>query len=98
MLHTLIIAAGLVAVTVVVHAAGFGLVLGTLVHRRDPLPAETWAITWSDTHCLAAHRYPCRRNHRVGAVLPLGAMPAGRGVGVLFLRGHLHDARVWRPA
>jgi hypothetical protein len=46
MLHTLIIAAGLVAITVAVHAAGFGLLLGALVNTRAALPARTWPITW----------------------------------------------------
>jgi hypothetical protein len=46
MLQHLLIAACLVAVTVAVHAAGFGLVLGTLVKRHDAPPASAWAITW----------------------------------------------------
>jgi hypothetical protein len=46
MLHTLIIAAGLVAITVAVHAAGFGLVLGALVKTRAALPERAWPITW----------------------------------------------------
>ena len=46
MLQHLLIAAGLVAVTVAVHAAGFGLVLGTLVRRHAAPPASAWPITW----------------------------------------------------
>ena len=46
MLQHVLIAAGLVAVTVVVHAAGFGLVLGTLVRRYATPPARAWPITW----------------------------------------------------
>jgi len=46
MLQHLLIAAALVAVTVAVHAAGFGLVLGTLVRRHAPPPARAWPITW----------------------------------------------------
>jgi hypothetical protein len=43
--HTLI-AAGLVALTVAVHAAGFGLVLGTLIKRHVAPPTAFWPITW----------------------------------------------------
>ena len=46
MLQHLLTAAGLVAVTVAVHAAGFGLVLGTLVRRHVAPPTSPWPITW----------------------------------------------------
>jgi hypothetical protein len=46
MLQHLLIAAGLVALTVVVHAAGFGLVLGTVIRRHVVPPSGAWAITW----------------------------------------------------
>jgi len=46
MLQHLLIAACLVAVTVVVHAAGFGVVLATLVRRHVAPPASAWGITW----------------------------------------------------
>src|SRR4051812_47814101 len=43
--HTLI-AAGLVALTVAVHAVGFGLVLRTVIKRHLAPPATFGAITW----------------------------------------------------
>ena len=46
MLQHLLIAAGLVALTVAVHAAGFGLVLGTVVKRHVAPPSGAWGITW----------------------------------------------------
>jgi hypothetical protein len=46
MLQHLLIAAALVAVTVAVHAAGFGLVLSVLVKRHDASPTTFWPITW----------------------------------------------------
>jgi hypothetical protein len=46
MLRTTLIAAGLVAITVAVHAAGFGLVLGTLAGSRHAPPTRPWPITW----------------------------------------------------
>jgi len=46
MLQHLLIAAGLVALTVAIHAAGFGLVLGTVVKRHVVPPSGGWAITW----------------------------------------------------
>src|SRR5437660_6971772 len=46
MIQHLLIAAGLVAVTVAVHAAGFGLALGTVVRRHVVPPSGAWAITW----------------------------------------------------
>ena len=46
MLHHVLIAAVLVAITVVVHAAGFGLVLATLVRRHVSPPVRAWPITW----------------------------------------------------
>src|SRR3954463_1779413 len=46
MLQPLLIAAGLVALTVAVHAAGFGLVLGTVGSRHVVPPSGAWAITW----------------------------------------------------
>src|SRR6185436_7932580 len=39
-------AAALVAVTVAVHAGGFGLVLGKLIKRKAAPPAAFWPITW----------------------------------------------------
>ena len=46
MLQHLLIAAGLVALTVAVHAAGFGVVLGTVVRRHLAPPVSAWPITW----------------------------------------------------
>ena len=46
MLQHVLFAAGLVAVTVAVHAAGFGLVLGTLIKRNVGMPSRPWPITW----------------------------------------------------
>jgi hypothetical protein len=46
MLQHLLIAAALVAITVAVHAAGFGLILGTVVKRELAPPARFWPITW----------------------------------------------------
>jgi hypothetical protein len=46
MLHILLIAAGLVAVTVAVHATGFGLVLGHLVKAHAEPPTQAWPIIW----------------------------------------------------
>ena len=46
MLQHLLIAAALVAVTVAVHAAGFGMLLGTVVRRHVAPPARFWPITW----------------------------------------------------
>jgi hypothetical protein len=46
MLRHLLIAAALVAITVAVHAAGFGLVLGTVIKRHVAPPTTFWPITW----------------------------------------------------
>src|SRR4051794_207855 len=46
MLHMMIIAAGLVAVTVALHSAGFALVLGTLIKRHVAPPGRGWPIMW----------------------------------------------------
>ena len=46
MLHHALIAAALVAATVAVHAAGFGLILGKLLKRHAAPPATFWPITW----------------------------------------------------
>jgi len=46
MLRHLLIAGVLVGVTVAVHAAGFGLVLATVVRRHLAPPATFWPITW----------------------------------------------------
>ena len=46
MLQHALFAAGLVAITVAVHAAGFALVLGTLIKRHVAPPATFWPITW----------------------------------------------------
>jgi len=46
MLQHLLIAAGLVALTVAVHASGFGVVLGTVVKQHVAPPSSGWAITW----------------------------------------------------
>ena len=46
MLHALLIAAALVAVTVAVHATGLGLVLGAFGASRASPPTRTWPITW----------------------------------------------------
>ena len=46
MLSVMLIAAGLVAVTVAVHAIGFALVLRSLIKSHAVPPAEPWPITW----------------------------------------------------
>jgi hypothetical protein len=46
MLSATLIAAGLVAVTVVLHATGFSLVLQSLIKSRAAPPTQTWPITW----------------------------------------------------
>ena len=46
MLSSILIPAVLVAVTVVVHAAGFALVLQSLMKSRAKLPTQTWPIAW----------------------------------------------------
>src|SRR3954453_6115893 len=46
MLHRMIISAGLVAITVAMHAAGFALVLGTVVKRHAAPPSRAWPIMW----------------------------------------------------
>ncbi len=46
MLAKLLIACVLVAITVVVHAAGFALVLRSVTKSRAVLPTQAWPITW----------------------------------------------------
>ena len=46
MLSVMLVAAVLVAVTVVVHAAGFALVLRSLMKSRAAPPTQTWHIAW----------------------------------------------------
>jgi hypothetical protein len=46
MLSAMLIAAALVAVTVAVHAAGFALLLWSLMRSRSVPPAQPWPITW----------------------------------------------------
>ena len=46
MIIVLLIAAVLVAVTVVVHAAGFSMVLRTLMKSHAAPPTQTWPIAW----------------------------------------------------
>ena len=46
MLSAMLIAAVLVAVTVAVHAAGFALLLGSLMKSRAVLPTQAWPIAW----------------------------------------------------
>jgi hypothetical protein len=46
MLANLLIACVLVAITVVVHAAGLALVLRSLTTSRAVLPTKAWPITW----------------------------------------------------
>lgn len=41
-----LIAAGLVALTVAVHAAGFGLLLRSFVQAHAAPPTQAWPITW----------------------------------------------------
>jgi hypothetical protein len=40
------IAAGMVAITVIVHAVGFGMLFAWLMKSRDSLPTRPWPITW----------------------------------------------------
>ena len=46
MLSAILIAAVLVAVTVAVHAAGFALMLRSLMKSRAGLPTQAWPIAW----------------------------------------------------
>jgi hypothetical protein len=46
MIAVILIACTMVAVTVVVHAAGFSLVLRSLMKYRTALPTQTWPIAW----------------------------------------------------
>jgi len=46
MLFALFIAAVLVAVTVLVHATGFALVVRSLMKSRSVSPTRTWPIAW----------------------------------------------------
>ena len=46
MLSALLICAVLVAVTVAVHAAGFALMLRSLMKSRAALPTQAWPIAW----------------------------------------------------
>ena len=46
MLSAILIAAVLVAVTVAVHAAGFALMLRSLMKSRAALPTQAWPIAW----------------------------------------------------
>ncbi len=46
MLTVMLIAAGLVAVTVAVHAVGFTLILRALMKSRAALPTRAWPIAW----------------------------------------------------
>jgi hypothetical protein len=46
MVQHLLIAAVLVAVTVALHAAGFGLVLSRLLKTRHSPPSRAWPISW----------------------------------------------------
>jgi hypothetical protein len=45
-LSAILIAAVLVAVTVAVHAAGFALILRSLMKSRNVLPTQAWPIAW----------------------------------------------------
>src|SRR5437762_10413040 len=46
MLANLSIAAALVAITVIIHAAGLGLVLSQVLHSPERLDTRFWPITW----------------------------------------------------
>jgi hypothetical protein len=46
MLSAILISAVLVAVTVAVHAAGFALMLRSLMKSRTMLPTQAWPIAW----------------------------------------------------
>ena len=46
MLVNLSIAAGLVAITVIIHAAGLGLVLSHTLHSTERPDTRFWPITW----------------------------------------------------
>jgi hypothetical protein len=46
MLSVILIATGLVAVTVVLHAAGFALLLRSMMKWRGALPTRAWPIAW----------------------------------------------------
>jgi hypothetical protein len=46
MIAVILIGCALVSVTVVVHAAGFSLVLRSLMKYRTALPTHTWPIAW----------------------------------------------------
>ena len=46
MLHTILIAGALVAITVAIHAVGLGLVLSRWANLRPLAPTHFWPITW----------------------------------------------------
>ena len=46
MLSVILIAAALVALTVLVHATGFGLLLRALMKSQAALPTRAWPVTW----------------------------------------------------
>lgn len=46
MLSVILIAAALVAITVLVHATGFGILLRALIQSRTAPPTRTWSIAW----------------------------------------------------
>src|SRR5690348_3726001 len=46
MIAKLLIASGLVAITVIIHAAGLGMVLSHVLHSKERPDTRFWAITW----------------------------------------------------
>ena len=97
MLHTILIAGALVAITVAIHAVGLGIVLSRWA-RLHPLCADALLAHHlvADPPGLVSNPDPFGRDFGLGIVLSLAGMPARCRVGVLFRRSHLHDHWLWR--
>ena len=92
MITVILIACGMVAVTVTVHAAGSGLVLRSLMKSRKALPTQTWPIAWLLIRVTWSLILIHLAEVTVWALCYLwGGMPARCRVGALFLRSQLYD-------
>jgi hypothetical protein len=78
MVAMILIGCALVAVTVVVHAAGHSLVLQSLMKSRAAPPTETWPVRRTTAHPRGVVVDPdsCGRGHGLGVVLSMVGMPA----------------------
>ena len=94
MITKLVVASGLVAITVAIHASGLGMVLSHVLDSRvQPLLANYMA---TDSHRLVAYRDSPGCDRRVGHILLGGEMSAGHGVVVLLFGGYLRHHWVRR--